>query len=79
MSTYNYQPAWIEPHPAKPRSFILHVEIGSETVSALREMAKHNFPGDAPPDPATMAEIMLMNLRRPLEDWTTPPEPDPRP
>jgi hypothetical protein len=80
VSTYNYESAWLEPHPSKPRSFILHVEINSEAVAALREIAKRNFPGYAPPDPATMAGIMFMNLRRPLEDWASaPPEPDPRP
>lgn len=72
MSTYNYESAWLEPHPAKPRSFILHVEINSEAVAALREMAKTNFPA-SPPDPATMAGILLMSPGRPVDDWGTPP------
>jgi hypothetical protein len=80
VSTYNYESAWLEPHPSKPRSFILHGGINSEAVSALRGIAKRNFPGDSPPDPATMAGIMFMNLPRPLEDWAEgPPEADPRP
>lgn len=79
MSTYNYQPAWLEPHPSKPRVFILHVEINSDAVAALREMAKVNFPA-TPPDPATMAGIMLMSPGRSVDEWGTPPAAaDPRP